>query len=402
MLQWNSSTKVGFALLVFSVLVSASLVPVEAFAKSSAEPAADLRLALDDGAVLKMKFPQATSALDVYRALGTACGLNVLFDPKLRDQQLELDLVGFGCQAALDAVSEAAGHFYKVLSPRAAMIIEDTPEQRRNHEKQVMRTFFLENMELKDAMTLLRSLLSVHHAATHNDLRALVLKDTEEVVEQAEGLLAVHDRPRPEVDVVVDVLRVERRLLRALEQGDGLPLRLSAQELRKLKSEGKAALLSRPRLSILDGGSGELRMSDVLRPGGALGAVLASSSEGKPREVGLNLLLRPQVHGSQNEVTLEVEVAVRNLRLAGESLSEGHRELSSQIRLSSGEAFLVTGLTEAGAGGVAGAAASQLARILVSSSEDQGLAEDGYELVLAISPRVIRRSGTRSTGGDAR
>ena len=53
----------------------------------------------------------------------------------------------------------AAGHFYKVIDEHTILIAADTPQNRRIYEDLVIQTFFLSNAEVKDVMTMLRSLV---------------------------------------------------------------------------------------------------------------------------------------------------------------------------------------------------------------------------------------------------
>ena len=41
---------------------------------------------------ISLEFPKAVSVFDIYKAMGTAFGINILFDPKLRDQQIAIEL----------------------------------------------------------------------------------------------------------------------------------------------------------------------------------------------------------------------------------------------------------------------------------------------------------------------
>lgn len=40
---------------------------------------------------IDLSFPKPTSVMDIYRALGKAFGINVMFDPNLKDQQVTVE-----------------------------------------------------------------------------------------------------------------------------------------------------------------------------------------------------------------------------------------------------------------------------------------------------------------------
>ena len=41
---------------------------------------------------ISLDFPEPVSIFDIYRALGKAFGINILFDPKLKDQEIAIEL----------------------------------------------------------------------------------------------------------------------------------------------------------------------------------------------------------------------------------------------------------------------------------------------------------------------
>src|SRR6185295_18871731 len=104
---------------------------------------------------ISLEFPQPVSIFSIYRALGQAFGINVLFDPNLRDQEIAIDLKDVTAQSALETLMRAAGHFYKVMDEHTIIIAQDTPQNRRTYEDLVIQTFFLSNSEVKDMLTIL-------------------------------------------------------------------------------------------------------------------------------------------------------------------------------------------------------------------------------------------------------
>src|SRR5918999_738381 len=135
---------------------------------------------------ISLEFPQPVSIFSIYRALGQAFGINVLFDPNLRDQEIAIDLKEVTAQAALETLMRAAGHFYKVMDEHTIIIAQDTPQNRRTYEDLVIQTFFLSNSEVKDMLTILRSLIDARKIATNEQLNAIILRDTADKVKVAE------------------------------------------------------------------------------------------------------------------------------------------------------------------------------------------------------------------------
>ena len=71
-----------------------------------------------------------------------------------------------------------------------------------------LRTFFLENAEVKDVMTMLRALVGAKHVAAHEGVNAILVRDTAEKVEMAAEIVRNQDRPRDEVAVAVELIEL--------------------------------------------------------------------------------------------------------------------------------------------------------------------------------------------------
>src|SRR6185295_13436608 len=165
---------------------------------------------------ISLEFPQPVSIFSIYRALGQAFGINVLFDPNLRDQEIAIDLKDVTAQSALETLMRAAGHFYKVMDEHTIIIAQDTPQNRRTYEDLVIQTFFLSNSEVKDMLTILRSLIDARKIATNEQLNAIILRDTADKVKVAERIIEANDKSKAEVVVDVELLQINTARLRDL------------------------------------------------------------------------------------------------------------------------------------------------------------------------------------------
>ncbi len=127
---------------------------------------------------ISLDFPEPTPIFQIYKALGDAFGINILFDQNLKDQEISISLEDVTAQTALETLMRAAGHFYKVIDEHTIIIAADTPQNRKIYEDLVIQTFFLSNADVKDMITILRSLIDSrqhrpqraaqrHHPARH-------------------------------------------------------------------------------------------------------------------------------------------------------------------------------------------------------------------------------------------
>ncbi|MEL7060486.1 MAG: secretin N-terminal domain-containing protein, partial [Acidobacteriota bacterium] len=161
-------------------------------------------------------FSQPQPVQKIYEALGKAFGVNVLFDPKLKNPEIDIELIDVTAQSALEILMRTVGHFYKVLDERSIIIADDNPQNRRNYEDQVIQTFFLDNADVKEVITMVRSLIGAKNVAANEQLNAIVLRDTADKVKVAEQIILANDKAKAEVVVDVELLQINSSKLQDL------------------------------------------------------------------------------------------------------------------------------------------------------------------------------------------
>lgn len=326
-------------------------------------------------APIDLSFPEPTAVTDIYRAVGEAFGIRVLFDPKLRDIRLALELEDVTADQAFRMVGRSAGHFAALVDEGTVMIADDTPANRRAYETQVLHTFHLENIDLKDAMTMVRSLLGMKSVTASQALNGLVVRDSAAKVQVAERLLAAVDRPRGEVAVDIEVLYLAGEAPRR-RAGD---YRLSADGLAELRRSARR--LTSQELAVLENDRGSWALKDQL----AFATAEGSSNVG----VGFELDVQPRLHPASDEVTLELRLELSDLsdgqQVEADNVEAAVRQhsLESGVRLRSGETFLLTGLA-------VGPFADKDPSWLASRFD---LPAGPGEVVLALTPRIVRGPG---------
>ncbi len=379
-------------------------------------------------------FSKPASVMDIYRALGKAFGVNVLFDPKLKDQEISIELKEVTAQGGLEILMRTVGHFYKVLDEHSIIIADDTPQNRRNYEDQVIQTFFLDNAEVKDVMTMVRSLIGAKHVAANEQLNAIVLRDTADKVKVAEQIILANDKAKAEVVVDVELLQINTNKLQDLGLslsensisasldlgGENVPLRVSdLQYLNQnnwaltvpsflfdfLKSAGDAQALAQPKLRITEGEKASLVIGDrvpipttTFNTSNTVGGNIVPVTSFQYQEVGIKIELEPRVHHNQ-EVSLKVKVEVSDITsfVTGSGGQQqpviGTRTIESNIRLRDGETNFLAGLIRAeesqSESGIPGLSdIPVLGRLFTNVSNERRRTD----IVLTLTPHVIRRA----------
>ncbi|HSF40542.1 MAG TPA: secretin N-terminal domain-containing protein [Thermoanaerobaculia bacterium] len=400
---------------------------------------------------ISLEFPQNVSIFSIYRALGSAFGINILFDPNLKDTEISIELKDVTAQAALETLMRAGGHFYKVMDEHTIIVAQDNPQNRRIYEDLVIQTFFLSNAEVKDMMTILRSLVDAKKVATNEQLNAIILRDTADRVKIAEKLIETNDKSKAEVVVDVELLQINSNRLRDLgvslssyAVGQSLDLgntggtggttggtssggvRLSDLEFINqsnwiltlpsflyefVKSNTEAQLLAKPQLRITEGEKANLVIGDRVpiplttfntqNVGGQGGIIPITSFQ--YQDVGIRIDIEPRVHHNR-EVTLKLKVEVSNLAgsvggSGGQSQPIiGTRTIESVIRLRDGETNFLAGLirddeqnTDTG---VPGLSDIPILGRLFSNKRTEATRTD---VILTLTPHIIRNAEITET-----
>jgi general secretion pathway protein D len=339
---------------------------------------------------ISLVFPKPKPVKEIYDALGKAYGFNAIFDPKLKDDKIPVELRDVTAERALEIVMQAAGHFYKVLDESTIIIAEDTPQNRREYEDLVIKTFFLSNADVKDVDKLLRSLIEARRLATNEQLNAITLRDTADKVAIAEKLITVNDKAKAEVLVDVELMEVDMAkqsdlgmklssytftlqadtLLTSPDSpagtsylsllgdisSDSVFINVPSVIINLIKSSGNASILAQPQLRITEGEKASLHLGDRVpipvtsfNTGSTVGGNVVPITSFQYQDIGIKIDVEPRVHHNR-EVTLNLTVEVSQLGETvpvgpqQEAVTIGTRTITSVIRLKSGESSLLAGL----------------------------------------------------------
>jgi general secretion pathway protein D len=354
---------------------------------------------------ISLTFSHDTPVKDIYRALGNAFGINVLFDQAIKDDRITIELRDVTAQAALERVMQAANHFYKVLDEKTIIVVPDNPQARRDYEDLVIRTFYLSNGDAEQVTNVVRTMIEARNVFPLKALNAITIRDTADKVRIAEKIIEANDKAKAEV--VVQVELVELNVSRIKDIGmaitgasgsqaaspteivDGKRVPFtggtlndiarvvgSLNDLRNnvtftipaatyslLKSLGNSELLANPELRISEGEKATLHIGQRIpvpvttiqgyNPGSTTGnnpSLTAPYTSFQYQDVGIKVGIEPRVHHNR-EVTLKLTVEVsnpgENVTFAGQTQpSFQTRTIESTIRLKDGETNFLAGLIQ--------------------------------------------------------
>ncbi|HET7434006.1 MAG TPA: secretin N-terminal domain-containing protein [Thermoanaerobaculia bacterium] len=356
---------------------------------------------------ISLSFPRETPVKDIYRALGNAFGINILFDQAVKDDRISIELRDVTAQQALERVMQAANHFYKVLDEKTIIVVPDNPQARRDYEDLVIRTFYLSNGDAEQVTNVVRTMIEARNVFPLKALNAITIRDTADKVRIAEKIIEANDKAKAEVVVAVELVQIDLTKARdigfaisgfpgaegktspiagAVPQVVGADNKLttftggtlseiarvlgSMNDLRRnisftipqatyslLKTLGDSQLLANPELRISEGEKATLHIGQRIpvpvstftsvAPGTGTSGTYAPVTSYQYQDVGIKVSMEPRVHHNR-EVTLKLTVEVSNV---GAETVEGQptfatRTIESTIRLKDGETNFLAGLIQ--------------------------------------------------------
>jgi len=326
------------------------------------------------------------SSRDVFLYISKFADISLTFDPTFRETPVTVDLRNSSLEDALNTASAATRTFFRVTAPRTITVIPDTPAKRREYEEEVVRTFYLSNADLKEAMDLLRIVVDLRRIAPTTATNALTIKDSPERIAAAARVISAIDKAKPEVIIDVELLEVDRtklleyglqiaspgspgingavsldtgitqtlslQALRNLSQSDVLFAGLPALYYRLLKTDTNTRTLANPQLRASEGSAATARFGDKVPVPITQFAPIATG--GTPQQpitsyqyetIGVNIDITPRTHHN-DDVSLVLKIAVTSISGTGFGglPTFGNREINTTITLRDGETNLLAGL----------------------------------------------------------
>ncbi len=323
------------------------------------------------------------SARDVLTALARFANINVVFDPAYRDSTLSIDLRNAGLEDALTAVATSTRNFYRVTAARTVAIVPDTAAKRREYEEEVIRTFYLSNVDLKEALDLLRIVVDNRRLSPITATNAITIKDTPERIAAAGRVLNAIDKARAEVVIDVELIEVDRNRLneygvriaspgstgidgsvdinregmtlndlRNLTQSDVFLSNLPGLYYKLLKTDALSRTLANPQLRTSEGLPAQARFGErVPIPVTTFAPIATGGVNQQPitsfnyENIGVNIDITPRIH-HDDDVSLSLKIEVSSISGTGFGglPTFGNRSIATTIRLKDGETNLLAGL----------------------------------------------------------
>ena len=313
----------------------------------------------------------------VYTTIGQLAGINVLFDPEFGAKPVSVQLNGVTLAEALNIVALESHTFWRPVTANTIYVAADSPAKRRELEQNVLKTFYLSNLnqatELQEIINTFRGVLEMNHIQPIQSQNAIVVRGTPAQVALAEKLVRDFDKARAEIIVDVVFMQVSRDKLRdlgvqppsnasiGLQSNVTTPtttttpgsttttttttttpsgttgqinlnsfanlnatnflVTLPSMTANFLFSDSNTHIIQRPQIRASDGQQATLKIGDSIpvatgsfQPGiGGVGINPLVNTQFQYQDVGVKIIITPTIHSLEREVTLKMNMEISSV-----------------------------------------------------------------------------------------
>lgn len=369
------------------------------------------------------------SLKSVFEVIARTSGLNFVFDRDVRsDTKINIFVRNTSLDDVVKLILTTNQLDRKLLNENSVLIYPNTPAKQKEYRELVVRSFYLANADVKQAVNLVKGMVKSQDVFMDEKLNLMVVKDTAEAIGVVEKLVRSLDLAEPEVMLELEVLEVSSTRLRNLgiqypqsisfgnpaaatgdTSGTGTPpanVRLSESLIafttnppfiiNLLGQDSDAKVLANPRIRVRNREKAKVHIgSRVPVVTTTSTANVGVSSSVSYLDVGLKLDVEPNIYLRDEvaiKIGLEVSNITRTLDLQGTRAYElGTRNTATVLQIKDGETQILAGLINdedrRSANKVPGLGDIPVIGRLFSSQNDD---RTKTEIVLLITPRIVR------------
>lgn len=387
---------------------------------------------LVNGEKIQLKFMQEASLRSIFIALGKHARVNIIFDEQFKDIPFSIDLADRDFEQAINTLCMASKNFYRILDEKTIIIVPDQPLKRAQYELNAIRTFYLSNISAQDIQGSLQQMLRTQFKAPtiiiDKNLNSVSIRDVPEVLELAERIIKLWDKPKGEIVIDLEIMEASRTKLRELgvdlseeliglrysgpdetgwyslkgldfSKSENFQITLPTAFLQFLESDSDTKIIAQPRLRGLENEDITYIVGDEIPiPRTTFTPIAAGGVSQQPitnfeyKNVGIEIKLIPRIH-QEREITLEIDMKIKSIGGSGFANIPilTTREVKNIIRLKEGETNLLAGLLKdeerKTLKGIVGLKSIPILGHLFSSTDQSILQTD---VIMTITPYIIR------------
>jgi general secretion pathway protein D len=366
------------------------------------------------------------SLKSVFEVMSRASGINFVFDRDVRsDTKINIFVRNTSLDDVVKLILVTNQLERKLLNENTLLIYPNTPAKQKEYKELVVRSFYLANADVKQALNLVKGMVKTPDVFIDEKLNMLVVKDTPDAMRVIANLMRGLDLAEPEVMLEVEVLELASSRLQQL--GINYPDRINIGKVPAggvgeavtdifvlgddnlkgwvlnpplvidlMAEDSDVKVLANPRIRVKNREKAKVHIGDrvpVITTTST--ANVGVSSSVSYLDVGLKLDVESNVY-LRDEVSIKIGLEVSNIRrtleIQGTRAYElGTRNTNTVLQLKDGETQVLAGLISdedrRTANKIPGLGDFPvLGRLFRTQSDDRRKTE----IVLLITPRIVR------------
>lgn len=157
------------------------------------------------------------SLKSVFEVLARSSGLNFVFDKDVKgDTKVTFFVRNSPLEDIVSLILKTNQLEKRQLNDNSFLIYPNTAAKAKEYQELVVRSFYLANTDVKQAMSLVKTVAKSKDVFADEKLNLLIVKDTPDAIRLVERLIDSLDLSEPEVMLEVEVLEVTRSRLNEL------------------------------------------------------------------------------------------------------------------------------------------------------------------------------------------
>jgi len=165
---------------------------------------------------ITLEFRDATLKT-VFEVISRTSGINFVFDRDVRsDTKVNMVVRNSSLDDVVKLILLTNQLDRRLLNENSVLVYPNTPAKQKEYRELVVRTFYLANADVKQAVNLVKGMVKTQDVFIDEKLNLMVVKDTPEAVGVVERLMRSLDLAEPEVMLELSVLEVSRTRMQTL------------------------------------------------------------------------------------------------------------------------------------------------------------------------------------------
>jgi len=182
-------------------------------------------LSLTSNEPITLSFKDA-NLKDIFEFISKTYGISIIFDEDVKNSKFTVFARDVTFEQALKLMLATNKLFMKKIADDAVIIIPKTKTKIDQYQDLVIKTFYLSNIQAKDMVNILRTMLEIRKIIINETLNAITMREAPDKIALAEKLISANDRRDSEVIIDVEVMTVNRD--ESLDYGINLPKGVTA------------------------------------------------------------------------------------------------------------------------------------------------------------------------------